>query len=137
MTLPVKKDESFYAPAEKMDFSAIRGCVFAVAVSSGDRDSGKGLMTTLHGPYDFSEMIEVIGELWRDQLLHGKAYILNKDFDKKVRWLDRNTVDYIEQHWEDMIAEIFIDNLFTGDQDFTCQAGIEEAKEEDIPKANK
>lgn len=130
--LPVIKGDDFYALNEKMDFSKIEKNQFVVMVSTGDRDAGKALSTTIHGPYDFCEMIESVGMMWRDQLLHGKPFVLDKDPSKKVKWLDRNTVDYIEAHWEDMVADAFFGKLLS--EDCTCQAGIEEASEEDLPK---
>jgi hypothetical protein len=121
--LPVKKEEEFYAPAEKMDFSKIKSETFIVAVSTGDRDSCKALFTTVHGPYSFFEMAENVGLMWRDQLLHGKAFILNKDPSTPVRWLDKNTTEYIEEHWEDIVAEMFFEDLLN-QSGYTCQAGV-------------
>lgn len=129
--LPVKKDENFYAPAEKMDFSPLKEKIFVVAASSGDRNGGKALTTTIHGPYDFCEMVEAVGSMWKDCLLHAKPFILSKNPQDRVKWLDKNTVDYIEEKWEDIIAESFFENVLSDSQKYTCQAGVEEATAEE------
>lgn len=118
--LPVKK-ENFLAEVETMDLSKIKNHKFLVAVSTGPRDGVKLLASTIHGPYDYSEMLQEVGTMWNDHQHHARVLILDKEAKNKVQSLDENTTDYIECHYNDLIMDEMIANF---DKDFTCQAGI-------------
>jgi hypothetical protein len=121
--LPVKKD-NFLAEAEVMDLSKLRDKVFAVAVSTGAPDGVKFLCSTLHGPYNFTEMLQEVGDTWQQHQHHCKVIVLDKDVKNKVQFLDANTVDYIELNYADIIVEEMLGGAFSEPKDFTCQAGI-------------
>ena len=119
--LPVKK-ENFLAEAEVMDLSKIKGKTFAVAVSTGPVDGVKYLCTTLHGPFGFTEMVQEVGEMWMIHQHHAKVILMSKKQEEKVEYLDANTVDYIECHYNDIIVEEMLGGAF--DKEFTCQVGL-------------
>lgn len=119
--LPVKKD-NFLAEAEVMDLSKIKDKVFAVAVSTGPVDGVKYLCTTLHGPFNFTEMLQEVGEMWTQHQHHAKVVLMSKKQNEKIVYLDANTVDYIECHYSDIIVEEMLGGAF--DKEFTCQAGL-------------
>lgn len=118
--------KEFLAEAEVMDLSPIKGKTYMVAVGTGDPNKVKFLCSTVHGPYNFSEMCQEVGDMWVQHQHHAKVIILEKDPKAKVLLLDANTVDYIEAHYVDIIME---DTLAAfEDKEFTCVAGtIEEA----------
>ena len=139
--LPVKKD-NFLAEVEVMDLTPIKGNKFLVAVATGDPSSVKFLCSTIHGPYEFTEMLQEVGSMWNTHQHHAKVIVLEKDVDKQVQMLDENTVDYIECHYNDLITEEMLGGTFDV-KDFTCQAGLliedqstdpRRKKEEDAPK---
>ena len=119
--LPVKR-ENFLAEAEVMDLSKIRDKKFLVAIATGDPDGVKFLSSSVHGPYDFTEMLQEVGDMWATHQHHAKAIICEKDPTKEVQMLDANTIDYIECHYNDIITEEMLGGAF--DKDFTCQAGL-------------
>jgi hypothetical protein len=118
------EEREFLAEAEVMDLSPIKGKTFSVAVSSGEPNKVKFLCTTLHGPYDFAEMVQEVGEMWRQHQHHAKVIVMEKDPLQKVQILDANTVDYIEAHYVDIIMEAALDSV--PERDFTCTAGTVE-----------
>jgi hypothetical protein len=128
-----KTDSNFIAELETMDLSALRDKLFLVAVSTGDRNKSKYLSTTAHGPYDFAEMCEEVGIMWREQQHHAKVVVLEKDRNKMITTLDENTVDYIECHYADLVAEAMLDGVFDSNKEFTCAAGLVKATDEDRP----
>ena len=122
------EEQEFLAEVAVMDLSPIKGETFCVAVSTGQKDSVKFLCTTLHGPYNFCEMAQEVGEMWVQHQHHSKVIVLDKDASKKVRVLDDNTVDYIEAHYIDIIME---DTIFSEpDREFTHTARVVEEPEE-------
>jgi hypothetical protein len=121
--LPVKKD-NFLAEVETMDLSAIKDKQFMVAISSGNPDSVKFLCSSVHGPYDFTEMVQEVCDMWNTHQHHAKVIILGKDVTKQVEMLDGNTVDYIECHATDIITEAMLAGAFDTEKEFTCRAGI-------------
>lgn len=129
--LPVKKD-NFLAEAEVMDLSPIKQHQFLVAVATGNPDGPKFLCSTVHGPYNFTEMVQEVGDMWKTHQHHAKVIILDKDPNKRVQALDANTVDYIECHYTDIITEEMLGGAF--DKDFTCQAGLITSEVEGTPK---
>lgn len=122
--LPVKKD-NFMAEVETMDLSAIKDYKFVVAVATGDPNGVKLLSSTIHGPYEFTEMVQEVGDMWNTHQHHAKVVILNKDYTKPVKMLDANTVDYIECHATDIITEEMLAGSFDpSEKEYTCQAGL-------------
>ncbi len=134
--LPVKKD-NFLAEVETMDLSAIKDRQFMVAVATGKPDSVKFLCSTIHGPYEFTEMVQEVGNMWDTHQHHAKVIICNKDPDKRVEMLDENTVDYIECHSTDIITEAMLGGAFDADKEFTCQAGLTVETESSDPRHQK
>jgi len=119
--LPVKKD-NFLAEVETMDLSAIKDELFLVAVATGDPAGVKFLCSTIRGPYDFTTMVQEVGDMWNTHQHHAKVIVCEKDPMKQVVMLDENTVDYIECHATDIITEAMLGGAF--DKDFTCRAGL-------------
>ena len=128
--LQVNDSENFIAEFEVMDLSALKDKKFVVGVGTGSRNSAKVLSSTLHGPYDFYEMCEEVGIMWRDELHHAKVLILSKDRKKRPELLDENTSDYIEAHYENILVEGMLEGAFE-DKEFTCKANIIEAEPEE------
>ena len=131
--LPVKSGEDFIGEIEVMDLSKLKDLTFVVSVSKGDRNKCQVLASTIHGPYDFYEMCEEVGSMWKNHQHHAKATVLGKDSNKTPKFLDLNTIDYIEAHYFDIITEAMLDGTFDKDKEFTCQAGIVEADSYDDP----
>lgn len=119
--LPIKSGDDFIAEAETMDLSSIKDNIFMVAISTGDRNKVLLLSSTIHGPYNFPEMVEQVGSMWKQHLHHAKVIILEKDVTKGVKMLGQNTVDYIEAHYGDIIVEEMLSGTFD-DKEYTCQA---------------
>jgi hypothetical protein len=128
--LPVIK-ENFLAEVEVMDLSKIKDNKFLVAVSTGKPDGIKFVPSTVHGPYEYLEMVQEVGVMWDKYQHHARVILLSKNADEKVVSLDENTLDYIECHYNDIIAEEMI-GMF--DKDFTCQAGTSVEEESTDPR---
>ena len=132
--LPVKKD-NFLAETEVMDLAPIKNNKFLVAVATGNPDGVKFLCSTVHGPYDFTEMVQEVGDMWSTHQHHAKVVILDKDPNKQVKMLDANTIDYIECHYTDIITEEMLGGAFG--KNFTCQAGLLVEEQSSDPRHNK
>jgi len=128
--LPVKKD-NFLAEVETMDLSKLRDKQFLVAISTGPRDGVKLLASSLHGPYDYIEMLQEVGTMWNDFQHHARVVVCDKVSKNKVVTLDENTTDYIECHYNDLIMDEMISNF---DKDYTCQAGLFSEEESSDPR---
>ena len=65
--IPVTQAEDFVAEFHEgeMDLSELYDKQFVVAVSTGDRNKCKHLASTLTGPYDFVEMVDLVADLVR------------------------------------------------------------------------
>lgn len=137
LNLPVKTGDDFVGELETMDLSSIKKEQFLVAVNQGERSKVKFVCSTIRGPYTFEEMCEAIGVMWRLHQHHGKAIVLQKDAAAAPKYLDENTIDYIEAHFEDIITESMLDGVFDEDKEFTCRAGVVEGDNEDNPLAPK
>lgn len=129
--LPVSEvsseEKEFLAEAEVMDLSPIKGKTYAVTVGTGDPNKVKFLCSTIHGPYDFTEMCQEVGEMWVQHQHHAKVIIMEKDPKSRVLLLDANTIDYIEAHYVDIIMEETLSSF--EEKEFTCVAGtIEDAE---------
>ena len=129
--LPTNK-ENFLAEVEVMDLSPLKEKMFLIAVGTGAPDKVKFLCTTVHGPYDFVEMLQEVGDMWHNNQHHAKAILLDKDSTKKVEMLDPNTIDYIECHYVDIITEEMLGGAF--DKKFTCRAGTVGEMESSDPR---
>ena len=124
--LPVKTGEDFIGEYETMDLSVLKDKTFCVSVSSGERNKIKFLSSCLRGPYNFTEMIEEVGTMWTNEQHHAKVIVMEKDRTKAVKFLDENTVDYIEAHFVDIITESMLDGVFDDEKEYTCRAGLTE-----------
>ena len=131
--LPVKKGDDFVGELESMDLSELKGKTFLVAVNQGDRSGVKFVCSTIRGPYSYEEMCETIGYMWMEHQHHGKAIILQKDASVAPQYLDENTIDYIEAHFQDIITESMLEGIFDDTKEYTCRAGIVEGDNEDNP----
>lgn len=115
------EEKEFLAEAEVMDLSPIKGLTYVVAVGTGDPNKVKFLCSTIHGPYDFTEMCQEVGEMWVQHQHHAKVIVMEKDAKKRVLLLDANTIDYIEAHYVDIIMEETLASF--EEKEFTCVAG--------------
>ena len=116
------EQKEFLAEIEVMDLSPIKGKTYMVAVGTGDPNKVKFLCSTVHGPYNFTEMCQEVGDMWTQHQHHAKVVILEKDPKARVMLLDGNTIDYIECHYQDIIMEEFLAGV-EEPKDFTCVAG--------------
>lgn len=114
-------DKEFLAEIEVMDLSPIKDKTFIVAVATGDPKGIKFLCSTIHGPYNFSEMCQEVGDMWVQHQHHAKAILVTKDMKEKVQMLDENTVDYIEAHYVDIMMEEALTSF--EEKQYTCVAG--------------
>ena len=135
LNLPVKTGDDFIGELETMDLSPIKKESFLVAVNTGDPNGVKFLCSTIRGPYTFEEMCEAVGVMWRQQQHHAKAIILQKDPSAKPKYLDANTIDYIEAHFQDIITESMLNGIFDEEKQYTCRAGVVEGDNSDNPLA--
>lgn len=117
--------EGFIPEIETMDLSKIRDKQFVVGISTGNRDAFGMLISTLRGPYDFIEMIDVVRDMWFTQMNNAKVIILNKDFTQKLEWLDAKTIDYLISKGDQVIVEEFLLS-----PNYTCEVGIVRDQEE-------
>lgn len=135
LNLPVKSGNDFVGELETMDLSELKDKQFLVAVNAGERSGVKFVCSTIRGPFSFEEMCETLGLMWVEHQHHGKAIVLQKDLSAKPVYLDENTIDYIEAHFQDIITESMLDGVFDEQKEFTCRAGIIEGSNEDNPMA--
>jgi len=129
--LPIKTGNDFIGEFETMDLSKLKDKTFLVSVSTGDRNKSKFLCSCVRGPFDFSEMCEEVGTMWKVEQHHAKVVILSKDRSKSLRFLDENTTDYIEARFIDIITNEMLSGTF--DEPFTCQANVVEDEVENDP----
>lgn len=122
--LATTEKSTFLAEVEVMDLSPLKkGQQYLVAVGTGDPNKVKFLSSTVHGPYNFHEMVQEVGDMWNQHQHHAKVVVLDKDSTKKVVILDENTIDYIECHYVDIITEEMLGGAFDADKKYTCVAG--------------
>lgn len=133
MNLPVKAGDDFVGELETMDISELKDKTYLVAASQGDRNDVKFVCSTIRGPFTFEEMCETVGMMWKEHQHHAKAIVLQKDIHAKPIYLDENTIDYIEAHFQDIITEAYLDGIFDENKDYTCRAGIMVGSGEDNP----
>jgi hypothetical protein len=133
LNLPIKTGDDFVGELETMDLSSLKDKQFLVAVNQGERSSVKFVCSTIRGPFTFEEMVETVGVMWKIHQHHGKAIILEKDIYAAPKFLDENTIDYIEAHYEDIITESMLDGIFDGEKQYTCRANILEGNLDENP----
>ena len=131
--MPSDSDDSFIAEFAVMDLGPLRDHTYFVSVSSGDRNKCKFLSSTIRGPYSFVEMVQEVGFMWEEHQHHAKATIAEKDRMKPVKYLDMKTIDYLEAHYRNIIADSFLEEIIGQGQNFTHVAGILEEKVENDP----
>ena len=130
--LPVKTGDDFLAETEVMDLSVLKDKNFVVTVSAGDRSGPKYVCSTIRGPYSFTEMVDEVGSMWEEHQHHAKVVVLHKERDKAPKYLDENTVDYIECHYVDIITEAMLDGSIG--KDYTCRANLIEGDLSEDPR---
>lgn len=127
-TLPLASKENFLAEVEVMDLSDIKAEQFLVAVGTGDPKKVKFLCSTVHGPFNFVEMLQEVGDMWHAHQHHAKVVVLNKNSAEAVKMLDPNTIDYIECHYTDLITEEMLGGAF--DKKYTCKVALSQGDED-------
>lgn len=128
---PAQSDDTFIAEFANMDLEPLREKTYFVSVNTGDRNKGRFLTSTLHGPYDFLEMVEEVGFMWEQHQHHAKVIIADKDRNKAVQFLDMKTTDYLEAHYPNIIAEGILEDAIAGtNEPFTHTATILSSQEE-------
>lgn len=122
---PITQEEDYCAELDgrKMNLEKLKGHQYMVAVSTGPRNKPKLLASTMRGPFNFTEMVEVVGSMYEREQHHAKVYKLEKSFEKSIFFLDEGTVDYIEAYWQDILfEEEFEAAIF--DSEESIEAGI-------------
>ena len=126
-----ESESAFLADNEHMDLSNIKDKSFVVAVGTGDPNGVKFLCSTVHGPYNFIDMVQEVGDMWQKNQHHAKAIILDKAAESKVLVLDGDTIEYIECHYNNILMEEALGGGFDETKPYTCKAKtISEAKTE-------
>jgi hypothetical protein len=135
--LPVGDPNTFLGEIEDMDLSELHGQMFGVAVGLGPRDGIKFACGSLLAPLDFYEMVELVAACYQSNQQHAKAFILNKDINKRTKYLDECTIDFIEARAMDIIADGLLSGDLTEGTPYTCRAGFfeEPSDEEAITEA--
>jgi hypothetical protein len=129
---PFTQDPDYCAELDgrAMDFSKIQDKMFIVAVHTGDRNKAKLLASTIHGPYDFYEMVEAVGWMYAKEQHHAKVLTLGKDATKPPILLDEGTIDYIEANWQDMLTTGLLEQALLGEDEEVIPAGTIEVTKE-------
>jgi hypothetical protein len=138
--LPLGDPATFIGECEVMDLTELKDKLFIVAINSGDRGGNKFICETLHGPYNFVDMVEEAASMWKEYLHHPKIYVLNPDRKATPQFLDECTTDYIEAKHVDIITEAFLDGTLETPE-YTCRAGlvdgITDGTDKKVPEENK
>ena len=137
MNLPVKTGDDFVGEIESMDLSELKNKTYLVAVNQGDPTGPKFVCSTIRGPFTFEEMCESVGLMWKEHQHHAKVVILQKDLNTAPKYLDPNTIDYIEAKFDEIITESMLEGVFDDVKEYTCRAGILEGDNSDNPFATK
>lgn len=121
----VTQDPDYCAELDgrKMDFSNLVDKTFLVAVSTGDRNKPKLLASTMRGPFDFYEMVEAVGYMYKREQHHAKVFVLERSFEKGTFFLDEGTIDYMEANWEEIVSTGILEQELFGDDEETIPAG--------------
>lgn len=120
--------EEFVGEFHTVDLSELKDKIFMVALNTGDRNEHRYLCSTISGPYNFSEMLGAVDQCWRQELIHSKVYILEKNIKGRKKFLDSNTIDYIEANAGNLIIEELMQEA--AEKEYTCKATIIEAEDE-------
>lgn len=115
--------------AERMDLSRLLDKTFVVAVNRGHPDLSGLLVTSMHGPFSFDEMLGEVGRMHLGDE-DAKVVLLEKDVAAKVKWLDAKTIEYIQFNYADLIIERMLNEQF--DKPYTCEAGLVEDSGEEL-----
>jgi len=132
--LPVKTEDDFIAEFETMNLDKLKDKQFMVAVSNGKRSGPTFICSSLYGPYDFYEMVEQVGCMWRNHQHHAKVIVCSKDPTQAQERLDENTTDYIECHYDKIAVEGLLEGVFDNDKQYTCQANLVNHTDEEDPR---
>jgi hypothetical protein len=119
--------EEFNPLTAVVDLTPYHDNQFLVAISTGDRDKGKFLCSTIRGPYSFDEMIGEVGDMNASDQNNAKVYILEKNRKKKAIFFDKNTTEYIQFNYQDILMDRMLGGAF--DKKVTHQAGVIEAED--------
>lgn len=119
--------ENFIADFEAMDLRPLYNLQFLVGVNKEDLNNVKLLASTIRGPYNFEEMVEEVGNMWRKHMHHAKVLVLVKDRKAKMPHLDGGTINFIESRFEDIITNYILNQELFGEDEITCVAGIKES----------
>ena len=113
----------------EMDLSELYDKSFIVGVNTGERDKCKMLCSTIKGPYDFSNMVERVGKMYTEHQHHAKVIILTTNENELNQFLDEDTTDYLEAHWENIVFEATFESQLTNNK--TMKAKILTGSDED------
>lgn len=116
---PVTQDPDYCAELDgrKIDFGYLVEKTFLVAVSTGDRNKPKLLASTMRGPFEFYEMVEAVGCMFQREQHHAKVYVLEKDFNVGIAFLDEGTIDYMEANWQEIVSCGILEQELFGDEE--------------------
>jgi hypothetical protein len=128
--LPVGNPATFLGETEVMQLDELKDKLFIVSINSGGRADGKFICETIHGPYEFIEMVDEVAVMWKEHQHHAKVYVLSKDKSEAPQWLDECTCDYLEAKHVDIVTAAFMEGVLDPPE-YTCKAGFLSAKEED------
>lgn len=122
--VPATQQENFVASFHEgeMNLEPLKDKLFAVSINKGDRDKPQYLCTQLRGPFDFFDMVEYVGNMYANNIMHCKVMTLVKGAKDQPQFLDSGTVDYIETFYKDII----MDGILSGEGPF---ADIEKSLE--------
>jgi hypothetical protein len=135
VNLPVKTGDDFVGELETMDLSELKGKNYLVAVNQGDPSGVKFVCSTIRGPYTFEEMVESVGMMWQQHQHHAKVIMCQKDPSLAPKYLDANTIDYIEANFMDIVTESMLEGVFDGEKEYTCRAGVVDGDNSENPFA--
>lgn len=119
--------EEFNPLTAVVDLTQYHDKQFLIAISTGDRDKGKYLCSTIRGPYGFDEMIGEVGDMNASDQNNAKVYILEKDRKKKATFFDKNTTEYIQFNYQDILMDRMLGGAY--DKVITHQAVAIEAED--------
>lgn len=117
-------EDIFVGELEEMDLKALHDQIFMVAINTGSRDEPKFIPESICGPLSFYEMVETVGNLYRQEMLHAKVLIPSKNFGTPPKVLNENTVDFIEARFMDIIADGLLGGEIFNEKQYTCEAGF-------------
>ena len=102
--LTTQEDTPFNVFTAKMDMRELYEQKFAVAVSTGNLDDYGLIITSLKGPYDFSDMVNEVLRL-HEQKDNAKVVLMSTNLEKKTKLLSPETIEYIQHNGADILLE--------------------------------